>query len=89
MGSPFLVAFASAVVEELIRRERIEVMAGAGQRVAIFLANYLATEGKGRSLISCTVAGLFACDEVMELYADDAELKELMEDLPPSVLPRG
>lgn len=73
--------FAAAVVRELLATGRMEVTPGAQGQVVLFVANYLRKEGGGRSLVSLTVQALLLCPEVDEVYADDAELKELITDL--------
>jgi len=81
MTSPFLLAYAAALVEALLEDERIEIADGEIASVIGFLASYLEGRGRGGSLISCTVHGLLACPEVVEFYADDDELKEIVDQL--------
>ncbi len=73
--------FAAAVVRQLLATGRMEVSPGARAQVVLFVANYLRKEGAGRSLVSATIQALLLCSEVEEVYADDAELKELITDL--------
>lgn len=81
MSTPFLMAFAHAVVLRLLAAEVLVVAPGDEERVMLFVANYLGTEAQGGSLISGLERALLACPEVDELFADLERLKELVDDL--------
>jgi hypothetical protein len=89
MSSPFLLGFVEAVVGRLVTDDRIEIRAGGEAEVVRVIAARLATATQGESLISTLSSALIACEFVEELYADDAELKDLVTDLPRTALPRG
>ncbi|TNF29367.1 MAG: hypothetical protein EP329_15875 [Deltaproteobacteria bacterium] len=67
------------VVRALVARERIELI-GTDEQVARDLAAFLATR-KGHSLISSTSRGLLASEHVDELFADDDEIKAIVDEL--------
>jgi hypothetical protein len=81
MSTPFLTAYATALVLALLERELLEVAEGRAEAVVRFLAEDLHVRGRGGSLISSTSRALLACPDVLELYADDEELKALVESL--------
>ncbi|MBT3219497.1 MAG: hypothetical protein HN348_10430 [Proteobacteria bacterium] len=80
MTTPFLLAFSTAVLLELERQQMVDLN-GATERVAIYVANYLGTEARGGSLISGLSAALISCPEVDELYADNEQIKQIVDDL--------
>ena len=80
MTTPFLLAFSTAVLVELERSKKVELN-GATERVAIYLANYLGTKARGGSLISGISAALVSCPEVEELFADNEEIKRIVDNL--------
>lgn len=81
MSTPFLYGFAAAVVSRLLDGDRVEIAPGGQERVVRCVADELGAAREGASLISSLSASLLACPEVVELYADDDELKELVSDL--------
>ena len=81
MSTPFLLTYASALVSSLLEKGLIELRAGHEPRVVEFLAEYLHVRARGGSLISSTGRALEICPDVEELYADDAELKEVVDSL--------
>ena len=78
--TPFLMNFASAVIFHLQQQGLLE-LCGNETRAVTFVANYLGTIARGGSLISSLTAALIACPEVEELYADDEQLKQILQDL--------
>lgn len=81
MSTTFLTGFSRAIVARLVDEACLEIAAGREEQVIAFLAAWLHREAQGGSLITGLVAGLTACPDVRELYADDDELKALVEDL--------
>jgi hypothetical protein len=81
VSTPFLYGYASALVARLIDLGRMDIAPGRAEAVVLYLADYLHERGRGGSLISQTGIALLACDDVDELYADDDELKDLVETL--------
>ena len=81
MSTPFLQAFAVALVHALVVRDMIEVEGERDGDVVRFLAAWLHTEGKGKSLVSTTLRGLIACPDVSEVYVDEDRLKSLIDGL--------
>lgn len=81
MTTPFLLGFAESLVDRLLAAELIELTADGRDRVIVHLGTVLHEEGEGRSLVSLTATALLASEHVEELYADDEQLKELMEGL--------
>jgi hypothetical protein len=81
MSTPFLLGFAQALVHVLVARSWIEVSPGSGEAVVRYLAEWLETQGKGRSLVSTTMKGLFSCPDVIEVYLDDDVLKDVIDHL--------
>jgi hypothetical protein len=81
MTTPFLVAFAEALVSLLRRSGLAEIREGAEPRVVVFVAEWLATEAQGGSLLSNLERALLACPDVDELYATVDDLKILVDGL--------
>lgn len=81
--TPFLTGFAESVLKRLLDDRAVELSptAESEDRAALFLANWLATRPQGSSLLSSLEAGLLACPEVNELYADLDGLKAIVDDL--------
>ena len=79
--SDFLRGFSRALVYRLQRAERIELVDGSTERVILHLTHHLGTLPEGRSLLSSVEQGLLACGDVIELYFDLEELKDIVEDL--------
>lgn len=89
MSSPFLLAFTEAVLRSLDERELVEIAAGSHASVVAFVAGRLGSAREGDSLISSLSAALLASPEVIELYADNQTLKEVVTDLPRGTVPGG
>lgn len=81
MSTPFLIGFTSTVVTHLLAAGLVEIAPDREDHVVAFVADHLAGLRTGHSLISSLVAGLLACPDVEELYADDESLKELITEL--------
>ncbi|TVQ94091.1 MAG: hypothetical protein EA397_02985 [Deltaproteobacteria bacterium] len=81
MSTPFLLHYAASLVQALLDEDLIEIRAGQEEVVVRYLAKELQLRGEGRSLISCTSQALLRCDQVEELFADDDEIKELVQDI--------
>jgi hypothetical protein len=83
MTTPFLAGFAEAVIDRLLEERLLELASthDARDRTVLFVANWLGTRAQGASLISSLEAGLLACPEVLELYADLERLKAVVDDL--------
>ena len=84
----YLTHFSLAIIERLIARKQIEIEAGCDKLVATYVAQNLAALGAGTQLISSLTQAIIACPDVIELYADDATIKETITELH-TVLVRG
>lgn len=81
VSTPFLYQFSVVVVRRLLEGDRLEVAAGQEDLVARFVADALADAKEGSSLVSTLTRALLASPDVEELYADEDELRELINDL--------
>ena len=81
MSTPFLVGFTRAIVARILAERLLDVTWGGEERVVQFVAGELATVPHGGSLISSLARALIRCPDVQELYADDTQLKGLVQDL--------
>lgn len=81
MSTTYLYRFSAVVVHRLIEGDRLEVSSGREEQVARFVADALTDAREGSSLISTLTKALLASPDVEELYADEDELKELINDL--------
>ena len=81
MTTPFLYRFSVAVLTRLLEGRRVELQPGGEEQAVLYVSNKLAQAGEGSSLISTLSAALMSCPEVLELFADEEELKELVSDL--------
>lgn len=89
MATPFLTSFTEVVLGHLIADGQLEVEPGGVPAVVTFVAGRLGTARQGDSLVSTFVAAVLASPEVVELYADNDTIKQLITDLPLEALPRG
>lgn len=80
MPTPFLETFAVAVVTRLVDADLV-VLRGPPDAVAAFLAEDLARDVPGRSLLSTLATALIRCPDVDELFAEDEDLKHIVETL--------
>lgn len=83
MSSSMLLRFARAVTVSLEREGLLDVVDGGQDRLADHVATALGAVGTG-SLLTELVRAFTTCDAVIELYADDDDLKRIIEDLSPS-----
>lgn len=81
MSTPFLVGFSRALLADLLGRGLIEVVPGRQDRVILYVAEYLASAPQGASLVSSLTKAYLSSPDVVEVFADDAELKQAIEDL--------
>jgi hypothetical protein len=81
MSTPFLLQYAGRLLRALQARGLIDVTVGMEEQIILFVANKLNMPGRTGSLISETSKALIACPFVEELYADDLEIKDLVEEL--------
>ena len=81
MSTPFLFAFAEALVDKLVHDELLVIADGSRDRVVLYLGNHLGTVGRGGTLISQIDAALMACAEVDDIFYDADVLKRVVEDL--------
>lgn len=89
MPTAFLLGFSRSVVGQLVASGELTLAGGAVEDdVAGFVAEDLGGRELGSSLISSLTSALVACPAVDELFADDERLREVVNDVPPSVLPR-
>lgn len=82
MSSPLLVQFSRTVVDELVRRELVEVRPGRQDALITSLARRLAT-ARDASLITSMERALLADDDVVELFADLDDLKSIVDAMDP------
>ncbi|MCB9663177.1 MAG: hypothetical protein H6732_03620 [Alphaproteobacteria bacterium] len=80
MSTPFLQAFTTAVLTRLLEEELVELRPGEEQGVVHHVAAALARVETG-SLISSLSAALLSADGVEELWADNDELKRVVDEL--------
>jgi hypothetical protein len=78
--SAFVVGFVHAVVERLVASGELELAPGTEARVAAFVGARVA-DGKPRSLVSAVGEALVACPDVVEVFADDERLKEVIDEV--------
>lgn len=81
MTTPFLVGFARAVLARLQEDQLVEVTFGSEERVALHVGAELAAVPHGGSLITSLARALLSCPDVHELYADDQQLKGIVQHL--------
>jgi hypothetical protein len=79
--SDLLLAFSLSLVNRLQADGLLSVKPGASERVVQFLADRLADQPELSSLVSASGKALVDCPDVEELFADDEELKEAINDL--------
>lgn len=80
MSTPFLEAFTAALVPRLVEAGLLE-LDGPQESVARFLATELGKDRPGRSLISTLSQALLACPDVVDVYGEDDELKQIIEGM--------
>ena len=80
--SAYLQGFTTILVDRLLAEDQLEITPGSRARVIASVSQHL-IRSRNTSLISTFVAGLMACDEVVDLYADNDTLKAYIEALPP------
>jgi hypothetical protein len=82
VSTPLLIGFSQAVVARLVDDGRLVLAKGASPAdVAAFLAEALATRPALSGLVSSVSNALIACPLVDELFAEDAALQELFNEL--------
>ena len=81
MSTPFLIAYAHRVVHALLSRELIEIDDGRIADVVQDVAAFLAGPAQGFSVISSTSKALIRCPYVAELYAEDDDIKTIVDGL--------
>jgi hypothetical protein len=81
MSTPFLDAFSRALVQRLVDDGQLVVAEGALGPVAVYLAEDLAKDQPGRSLVSSVSRALLACPSVEDLFASDDAIKAAIETL--------
>lgn len=81
LSTPFLTAYAHRVVHRLVGAAAIEIEPESIDEVVAFVADYLASRPQGFSAISSTSKALIMCPNVVELFADDDEIKEIVDGL--------
>ena len=82
MPSALLYRFADSLVRSLLDDKLIEIEPGQTDDVVERLADGL-TVAKHASLISTITAVLVEDEDVVELYADDEQIKAIVEGMPP------
>jgi hypothetical protein len=81
VSTPFLYRFSVIVVRRLLQGDRLEVVQGREEQVVRHVADALTQAREGSSLVSTLTRALLASPDVEELFADEDELRELINDL--------
>jgi hypothetical protein len=81
MPTRFLLNYAARLIDALLDAGLVEIAPGRADAVVAYLAAELHEHARGGSLITCTSRALLACPDVVELYADDDELKRVVDEL--------
>ena len=90
MSTPFLTAFAKHVVRTLVEREQLALRRGASvETVANEVAATLADPKEFAQLVPSLSRALIDAEGVDELFADDEELRDAVDAVPPEALPKG
>ena len=84
MASAFLERFVEQVVGQLIARGELEIEPGQHKRVCREVGAQMSALGEGFGAISSLSKALIAHPCVLELYADDESLKEIVGGLGPA-----
>lgn len=79
--SSYLRGFASALLPRLIEAGHLEIEPDSLERVVAFVGDALASQREGRQALTVLIEALVRCPDVVELYADDDELREAVNDL--------
>lgn len=82
MSTPFLHAFATDLVDRLVAAGLVELDAGGAAPVAEAIATHLGGVQRG-SLLSSITAALHAAPGVVDFWADDDDLKAILEGMGP------
>ena len=85
MSTPFLTRFARAVVSRLVDQGRLELVDASPEPTVAHLAAQLG-QARNRSLISTITNALVMSPHVEELYADDVEVKAIVDELERTVI---
>lgn len=81
--SDFLTGFAARLLAALLEAELIEIEPGSEAAVVAFVAGELAGAGQGAQAIASTARALVRCPQVVELFADDETLKDVIDAMAP------
>lgn len=82
MATPFMTGFASALVARLIAQQRIELATASDPAdLVAYIAEALTGRSQFAGLVTTLSAALIGCPLVDELFADDEELQQLVNDL--------
>ena len=81
MSTPFLTGFTTRVLSDLLAGGHVEIVAGSEGRVVAFVADGLHGLGEGNQLVSSLVNALIRCPDVVELYIDNEQLKDVITGL--------
>ncbi len=82
MSTPFLLGFSTLLVRRLVADGLLEVAPDRQEHAVAQLAEHLAG-ARGASLLSAVAAGLLAAPDVIELYADEDDLKAAVASMSP------
>ena len=77
----YITKFSSEMVVRLLADGLLEIEPGADDAIATFVAGRLSRASQGGQLFASFTTALFACPDVIELYADDEQLKEIVNCL--------
>jgi hypothetical protein len=80
MSVALLARFSTTIVQRLVDRDLLVVVPGRQEEVVQHLAEHLANV-RHASLISAISKGLISSPDVEELFAEDDDIKEVVESL--------
>lgn len=87
MSSRLVEGFADALVRRLVSEGHIEIKVGSQERVIAALATRLvATRRLGAAVVPAVVGALLDIPEVVEVFVDDDALREMIRELPASIV---
>ena len=77
----YITKFSAQMVARLLAANLLEIDPGTDTVVSKYVAERLVGISQGGQLFTSFTKALFACPDVIELYADDEELKEVVNTL--------
>lgn len=80
MSTPFLLAYATGIIDRLVARDLLLLQPDGRDAAIEALAASLAAVKRG-SILSSTTAGLLKAPTVEELFADDDDLRDILDEM--------